>query len=102
MGRNVMKLINYPYGWHFDCTIKGKIVMTEKKWKEVVTDLKRSKKWRLCPDFEKCLFLWDLNRKIDLKDSYLINIRVFWTGVIAYKYKLPRYRHQNYMLQIKK
>lgn len=97
-----MKLINRDYGYLFDCSIKGKIQMTKSELDQFVKEFKRSKKWRVyMQDHEKRMFESDLNRKITAgKTKYWINVRVFATEVLAYKYELKGYKRQNYMLEI--
>lgn len=100
-----MKLINYNYGYYntFNCTIHGKIQMTEAEWREALKYLKSAKvKKSFLPSYPHTnhMLLEDICRNVLAKKGYLINIRVSMTEKLVSKYDLPRYKRGNYMLQI--
>lgn len=99
-----MKLINYKYGYHFDCSIHGKIVMTP-------TELEQAKKYLFNPAVKyhdiyytpmmKRILRDDLERKLPLlKKGYWINIRVWATEKIVKHFQLPRYKRGNYVIEV--
>ena len=101
-----MKLINYNYGYvsEFACSIHGKIIMTKQEFDKAV-------KYLLHPKVKNCyfgdyglpktMFKQDLNRTIPTRNgSYLLNIRVGATELLARKFELKNYKRANYMLEV--
>jgi len=101
-----MRLINYNYGYiaAFDCSINGKILITEAEWIEARLFLLRgARRWLPSYPWIAGRIKEDEKRKIPVKkNKYLINIRVPATSAIAKKYNLHGYKPQNYMLEIGK
>lgn len=101
-----MKLINYNYGYNntFNCSIHGKIIVTPREWKRAIAFLKRTRKWARAythVDTYKQLLKEDLERKIEVKKGYYVNIRVPATQGIAEKFKLDKYKRANYVFFVK-
>lgn len=95
-----MKLINYNYGYLFDCSIHGKITMTYREWTEAMkylySVLKKEEDY-----FKLDIFIDDVNRRIPIKGGFLINVRVSLTYMLVKKYGLKRYKPNNYMLEVR-
>lgn len=102
-----MKIINYNYGYNntFNCSIHGKIVVTEKEWQEILKYLKSAKvKKSFLPSYPwtNSMLLEDIKRIIPIKRGELVNIRVPMTEKIVDKYNLKKYKRGNYMFLIVK
>ena len=99
-----MKITNYKYGYIpvFDCVINGKITMSSQEFGKVKKYLLRTPKMEYTNDrdFRVRMLKEDLQRKIELKNSYLVNIRVLATELIVNHYKLNGYKRNNYMLEV--
>lgn len=101
-----MKLINYNYGsvlpkssTHY----RGKIVMTEAEWKEALKYLKSKKVSNsFMPSYPwvNSLFLEDIARAVETKTGRIFTVRTSMTEKLAEKYQLPRYKRQNYFIEI--
>jgi len=98
-----MKLINYNYGYLFDCVIEGKIVVSKREWAEIRTHLLRTTKWvdtNTYAPFYKNLLREDMERGIKTKDGTLYNIRVSATQEVVRKWGLEKYKRANYMFLV--
>ena len=99
-----MKIINYNYGYNnfFNCSIHGKIIMTQKELDKAVLFLLRgAKRWMPSSPWIKEVLKKDLERKVQDKKGYRINIRVPATEVLVEKFGLQdKYKRGNYMLQV--
>jgi hypothetical protein len=98
-----MKLINYNYGYinHFDCVIKGKIIVSKKEWRNILAFLQRTKADTSYP-FYKTMVKQDSLRVIKTKFGDLCNIRVWATEKVVQHWRLPKYKKVNYMFLILK
>ena len=98
-----MKLINYNYGYYpdFNCSIGGKIKMSEAEWKEARKFLLQgAKRWLPSYPWIKSHITEGEKNKFRTKEGYLINIGVSATSVLAKKYNLSRYTSNNYVLLV--
>lgn len=98
-----MKLINYKYGYLFNCSIHGKIKMTPEELEQVVKYLRHNKvqhTYFAKTGFTQAIFENDLKRTMPIKGGYLINIRVGATELLVKKFGLKGYKRGNYMLEI--
>lgn len=91
-----MRLVNYKYGYLFDCSIHGKIVMTKGEWEKVKTYLMRATK----DIFWKGVLLQDFTRSKDYKNGKIYNVRVTATEKLVKKFGLKRYKRGNYMIEV--
>ena len=100
-----MKLINYRYGgvipqsstWY-----NGRIVMSEKEWCDCIGYLLRSTAWyeSYYPHMPRIL-REDVAKMLSLKGGgKRVAIRVSATEAIVKRYHLPRYKRQNYFIDI--
>jgi hypothetical protein len=96
-----MKLINYNYGYLFDCVIHGKIIVNKKEWQDILKFLARVKPHSSYP-FYKTMLKDDAKRIIKTKQGDLVNIRVWATEKVVNKYNLKNYKKVNYMFLITK
>lgn len=97
-----MKLINYNYGYHtlFSCTIHGKIIMNRKEF-ELVKEYLLDKRRRFhFPNIERHTLRQDLERKYIMKRFFMVNVRVYATGLLVEKFNLSNYKSGNYALQV--
>ena len=88
-----MKLTNYNRGFNdfFDCSIHGVIKMTQLEFTSVRTWLLRS----------KALFIKrDLDRILQTKHRYFLNIRISATEKLVKKYNLTNYKRGNYIIEV--
>lgn len=96
-----MKVIHYKYYFYpvFDCVIEGKIKMTQDEWNKEKKYLLKTPK---IDSYFKKILKDDIKRRIETKNSFLINIRTTATGLIAERNGLDRYTRKNYVLEIEK
>lgn len=87
-----MKLINYHYGYMFHCTIRGKITVNQKEWKEI-------KKY-LCKSPSRYFEKEDFTNSIQDRKGLLYNIRVRATALVAVKYGMKKYKDVNYVFLV--
>ncbi len=93
-----MRIINYYYGYLFDCSIHGKIIVSPKEWQAITDYLRRAR-------FEhKFTLKNDLERGIKTKDGRLYNVRVTATekAVSKFKHSGAKFKRANYMFLVKK
>jgi hypothetical protein len=92
-----MKLINYKYGYLFDCSIHGKIVVSKRMWNKIVKYLKRAK----FETWYKDVVMSDVANPIELEKSKLYNIRTTATEKVVNKFHIKgNYKRANYMFQV--
>lgn len=93
-----MKLVNYKRGYNniFDCSIHGTIYMNSYEFTKIVLYIQKYKRY-----FSRSLFEGDINRKIHIKNGYMVNIRVNATEALAKHWGLKNYKRGNYQLCIK-
>lgn len=99
-----MRIINYDYGYLFDCSIKGKIVVSKQEWLKITKYLfdKRHQIFGTYGVIWYPILAKDVVRGIETKQGLLVNIRVTPTKSIvdAFTHK-GKYKHQNYMFLIR-
>lgn len=98
-----MKLINYKYGYfqEFTCSIHGKIRMTYREWKKARTYLLANYlKRKSDRSFFLPILRQDIERRINTKKSFIINIRVTATEQLVNHFKVKNYKRGNYILEI--
>ena len=97
-----MKIINYKYGYYdkFTCSIHGKILVSLDEWCEIVRYLLRSRLGIYGEDFNRRILKDDMNRRIENKKSFLVNIRVSATEKVVERFKLKGYKRGNYMFEV--
>lgn len=95
-----MKIVNYKYGYIplFSCSINGKITMTVKEFEKV-------KKYLFNPAvksyyLDKTILKEDLDRRLHLCERFWVNIRVSATEKIVNRFKLQKYKRNNYVLEV--
>ena len=95
-----MKIINLPYGYLFDCVIRGKIIVTKEEWQQIKTYLKRTKD-KLDYNFT---LEEDFKRALETKQGQLFNIRVSATSAVIKKFADEQTKHKyqfhNYMFLV--
>lgn len=95
-----MYLINYNYGYLFDCSIHGKIIVTSKEWQDIINFIRKNKKdigfWA------EDIFERDIKRQIKTKKGCLVNIRTTLTEKVVKTFKTEgrKYKRNNYMFEI--
>lgn len=95
-----MKIINYKYGYIFDCSINGKIVVSKYHWKKIVKYLHRAK-FDDYGNFFKKIVLEDLERPVKYNNNTFYNIRVNATEKVVKHFKIKgNLKRDNYMFQI--
>jgi hypothetical protein len=96
-----MRLINYNYGYNntFNCSIHGKIVVTQKEWERI-------EKYVLNPSVTKESFFrnilkGDIKRIVYTDTGTLLNIRVNATQAVVNKFNIKGYKRGNYTFLVK-
>ena len=97
-----MKLINYKYGYIFNCSIHGKIIVSQKEWQDVLKYLARVKSDISYPFYKDMVKEDAKNTITTIKGNKLACLRVWATEKVAKKYDLKKYKRGNYMFYIKK
>lgn len=93
-----MKLINYKRGYleKFDCVIHGTIRVNPMEYAQFVYYLNiPSVKYDTKSHLKK-----DLERKINTKIGFLVNLRVSATERIVRHFKIKGYKPGNYMIEV--
>lgn len=99
-----MKLINYKRGYNntFDCSIHGTIKMTMGEWKQaehyLINDADTIRKDHSY--FNSQLLKEDVQRRIKIKNGFLINIRVSATEALVKQFNLKNYKRGNYQIEV--
>lgn len=97
-----MKIINYYYGYLFDCSIHGRIIITIKELEKIKRYLNNPAVLR--DSFWKQLYQQDLNRRIPVKNGYWINLRTTITAAIIQRFGTKaiktKFKHANYVLEV--
>ena len=96
-----MRLINYDYGYNntFNCSIHGKIIVTQREWKKI-------EKYVSNPSVTKDIFSRrmlnaDIKRIVYTKTGTLLNLRVFATEKAVDKFNIKGYKRGNYVFLVK-
>jgi len=98
-----MHIINYKYGWMFECVIHGKIVMTRAEWKKALTFLFRgARRWIPSYRWTVDALRVDILLGIPIREGVLYQIRVPATEALVKKHpeELRKYKRGNYMIQV--
>ena len=98
-----MKIINYNYGYNsaFNCSIHGKIIVSQEEWDGMIKYLfhPKVKSYYLYKNILK----QDLQRWINTKKGRLYNIRVSATEKLIEKFGPGKgYKTGNYMFLVKR
>lgn len=93
-----MKLINYNRGYSnfFDCSIHGRIIVTEKEWEEI-------KKYLRNPSVKydhKFLLEDDIKRELRYGNNRSVNLRVSATDRVVNRFSISNYKRGNYIFSI--
>lgn len=98
--KKYMKLHNYNYGYvpTFECSIHGRITVTQKEWRDIIKKLLRSSTWVYQGHepkwYKEQILKKDLQRGVKHAQGTRYNIRVYATNYIAGH--LQRYKKANY------
>jgi hypothetical protein len=104
-----MKIINYSYGYHFSCSIHGKIVMTASEWKNAQrylfnpSALKKIARFQGGYDVGVAMRLrQDIARTIKRPRGRMwLNIRVPATEALVARFKpTGNFKRANYAIEI--
>lgn len=99
-----MKVINYNYGYSntFNCSIKGKIIVSPREWKKVLKYLFNPSVKIIDWDMHKRILREDLTRAVYTEAGQLYNIRVSATDRVMshFKYSGACYHRQNYVFLV--
>ena len=98
-----MKIINYNYGYisFFECSIHGRIIVSESEWKQIVNFITKLEPDSSYPGY-KILALERTKQIKKLKEGKLIHLGLWATENIIKKFNLEKSRVGNYAFLITK
>ena len=98
-----MKIINYKYGYLFDCSIHGKIQVSQDEWRQIRVLLFSKSKWcgHLGVKFARNMLASDMVRSMQVKGAKWYNIRVSATEAVVKHFMLTKYKKGNYVFEVK-